>query len=98
MANALDEVKRTLRDRLEELRPLVEEYRQLERAAAALGGAAATRTAEGGTSSRASRRRGGTQRTPRGGNKRAVFAVVAERPGVTVGELAEVTKIGRPLI
>jgi hypothetical protein len=37
-------------------------------------------------------------RAPRGQNKAAVFGVIAERPGVTVSEIAEVTRIAKPLI
>ena len=101
MAQSLEDVKRQLRDRLQELRPLVEEYRQLERAADALGAAeAAPARAESAPKRRASKAasRGDAKRAPRGENKRAVFQVIAERPGVSVGEIAQVTKIGSPLV
>ena len=95
MPKSLQDVKRELHARVDELRPLVEEYEQLERAADALGGAtsgrsraAAPRAAKGPA----------TKRAPRGGNKRAVFGVIAERPGVSVGEIAETAKIRKPLV
>ena len=96
MAKSLDDVKRELRDRLNELRPLVDEYRQLERAAAALG-------AEPGDSPqrRPSEPSSGAKRTKRAGrgeNKQAVFQVIGERPGVSVGEIAAATGIGNPLV
>ena len=37
-------------------------------------------------------------RAPRGQNKAAVFGVIAERQGVTVTEIAQVTGIAKPLI
>jgi len=96
MAKSLDDVKRELRSRLEELRPLVDEYEQLQRAADALGipgdePRPAKRAA-------ASRGRGAGKRAPRGENKQAVFRVISERPGVSVGEIAQVTGIGNPLV
>ena len=100
MAQSLDEVKRQLRDRLQELRPLVEEYRQLERAAEALGAADVAPAAPAAAKRRAPKQasRGDAKRAPRGENKRAVFQVIADRPGVSVGEIAQVTKIGNPLV
>jgi hypothetical protein len=44
----------------------------------------------------ASRRSG--PRAKRGQNKAAVFGVIADRPGVTVSEIAHVTGIAKPLI
>ena len=95
MAKSLDDVKSEVRERLNELRPLVEEYRELERAAQALG-----LTAGPGDqpSTGAPRRARTRRRARRGDNKQAVFGVIGERPGVTVGEIAQVTKIGKPLI
>jgi hypothetical protein len=96
MAKSLDDVKRELRSRLEELRPLVDEYQQLQRAAEALGtpGDEPRRTrratAPGGRRS--------AKRAGRGENKQAVFRVISERPGVSVGEIAQVTGIGNPLV
>jgi hypothetical protein len=37
-------------------------------------------------------------RAKRGQNKAAVFGVIAERPGVTVAEIPQVTGIAKPLI
>ena len=42
--------------------------------------------------------RGSGARAPRSQNKAAVFAVIEQRPGVTVAELASVTGIAKPLI
>src|SRR4051812_40979557 len=98
MADFLDEKRKEIDARLRELRPLVEEFNRLEKAAAALAGvggtqAAATRrrsngaaaTGGGGGAGR-SRRRG----RPRGSGNRAKQALelVRARPGITISELA----------
>ena len=97
MAQSLEDVKRTLRERLDELRPLVEEYRELERAAAALGEGGEERERERAAPARP-RKAAAAPRAPRGANKRAVLDVIAERPGVSVGEIAEITRVARPLV
>lgn len=38
------------------------------------------------------------QRAPRGANQEAILAVVEERPGVSVAEIAAVTKIPKPTV
>jgi hypothetical protein len=106
-----DFLKKTLKDieaRRRELAPLVEEYRQLEEAAAALqgvdggsgSGGGSTRTAA--APSRPSRRRrasgssgSGRRGRPRGSGKRAQQALdlVAGQPGITIPELAKSMKI-----
>lgn len=103
-----DFLKKTLKEieaRRRELEPLVEEYRQLEEAAAALQGV------DGGTSSAPARSRGktptrsrrrsspsngtGRRGRPRGSGKRAQQALdlVAGQPGITIPELAKAMKI-----
>jgi len=37
-------------------------------------------------------------RAPRGGNQSAILAIVEERPGVSVAEIASVTKIPKPTV
>jgi len=89
MADFLDEKRKEIDARLRELRPLVDEFHRLEKAAAALagvGGNGAPRTrAAAGT-----RRRRGRGR-PRGSGTRAKEALdlVRARPGVTIAEMAE---------
>jgi sugar-specific transcriptional regulator TrmB len=82
MADFLDEKRREIDARLKELRPLVEEYNRLEKAAAALAGVAPTAT-------RAPRRRG--RGRPRGSGNRAKQALelVRTRPGITISEMAD---------
>jgi len=89
MADFLDEKRREIEARLKELRPLVDEYDRLQKAAAALagvgnGGARQARGPRGAT-----RRRG--RGRPRGTGKRAQQALelVRARPGITIRELAD---------
>jgi hypothetical protein len=81
MADFLDEKRREIEARLKELRPMVDEYDRLQKAAAALAGV--------GGNGRATRRRG--RGRPRGTGKRAQQALelVRARPGITIRELAD---------
>ncbi len=87
MADFLDEKRREIDARLKELRPLVEEYNRLEKAAAALAGV--------GGNDRARAARGGQRRRgrgrPRGTGKRAQQALelVRARPGIKISEMAD---------
>jgi hypothetical protein len=90
MADFLDEKRKEIDARLRELRPLVDEFNRLEKAAAALAGVGGTQAAtrrrrsNGGT---ATRKRG----RPRGSSNRAKQALelVRARPGITITELAD---------
>ncbi len=106
-----DFLKKTLKDieaRKRELAPLVEEYRQLEEAAAALqgvegnGGSSRPAAAAAAAPARPARRRRASGSTgtgrrgrPRGSGKRAQEALdlVAGQPGITIPELAKAMKI-----
>jgi hypothetical protein len=97
MADFLDEKRSEIGARLKELKPLVEEYRRLEAAAAALDGMTPAKAAANG-SSRAARgtakRRssgGGRRGRPKGSGTRGAeaLALVKESPGITIPELAE---------
>ena len=96
MAESLDQVRAQLRARLSELRPLVHEYAQLERAAQALG-----EPRREPVRRRRPSRDGDAmlrKRAPRGHNKQAVYAVIGDRPGVSVGEIASVSGIAKSVI
>jgi len=91
MADFLDEKRKEIDARLRELRPLVDEFNRLEKAAAALAGVGGT-----GTQAATRRRRsngGATRRRgrPRGSGNRAKQALelVRARPGITITELAD---------
>ena len=89
MADFLDEKRKEIDVRLRELRPLVDEFNRLEKAAAALAGV--------GTGERPAPRRRrsgkstGRRGRPRGSGDRAKQALelVRARPGITISELAE---------
>ena len=84
MADFLDEKRREIEARLKELRPLVEEYDRLQKAAAALAGV-------GNGSTQTAPRRRGRRGRPRGSGTRAKQALelVRARPGITIRELSE---------
>ena len=75
---------------------MVDEYEQLERAAQALGEDRRVQAKGRRRSSPAPR--GSRGRTPRGQNRHAIYGVIGERPGVSVGEIASVTGIAKPLV
>jgi hypothetical protein len=90
MADFLDEKRKEIDARLKELRPLVDEFNRLEKAAAALAGVG------DGRARPAARRRGrgtggGRRGRPRGSGTRAKQALelVRTRPGITITELAD---------
>ncbi len=91
MADFLDEKRSEIDARLRELKPLVEEYRRLEKAAAALAGVGSN----GAPTTRRRRRRsagsGSGRGRPRGSGARSKQAleVVRTRPGITISELAD---------
>lgn len=93
MADFLDEKRKEIDARLRELRPLVDEYARLEKAAAALSGVGATER----TTRRRSRGGGGGGRRgrPRGSGNRAKQALelVRTRPGITISEMADAMEI-----
>jgi sugar-specific transcriptional regulator TrmB len=92
MADFLDEKRSEIDSRLRELKPLVEEYRRLEKAAAALAGVGGN-----GAPTRRRRRRTAGSRSgsgrgrPRGSGARSKQALelVRTRPGITIAELAD---------
>ena len=92
MTDFLEEKRKEIDARLRELRPLVEEFNQLEKASAALAGVGGTQRA---TTTRR-RRRGtgsgsGRRGRPRGSGNRAKQALqlVQKRPGISITEMAD---------
>ena len=87
MADFLDEKRKEIDARMRELRPLVDEYQRLEKAAAALSGV--------GAPQRPARRRraatGGRRGRPRGSGNRAKQALelVRAKPGIKITEMAD---------
>jgi hypothetical protein len=91
MADFLDEKRKEIDARMRELRPAVEEYQRLEKAASALAGVGANRAAAA-PRRRATRSRRGR---PRGSGTRSKQAIelVRARPGITIREMADAMKI-----
>jgi hypothetical protein len=95
MADFLDEKRKEIRARLQELKPLVDEYHRLEAAAQALEGVGTTTTARPRRARPTSTGRsgGGTGRRgrPRGSGTRGKQALelVRSNPGITIPELAD---------
>jgi len=81
--------KRELQQRIASLESAVEELPRLKRALAALDGDPAPPRRAGG-SARPRDGRSSGRRRPRGANRDAILAVIRERPGVSVGEVANV--------
>ena len=95
MADFLDEKRKEIRARLQELKPLVDEYHRLEAAVQALDGvkstgAPATARRSRSTSTRAGAGSGRRGR-PRGSGTRSkeALALVRSNPGITIPELAD---------
>jgi CRP-like cAMP-binding protein len=95
MADFLDEKRGELMQRLDELRPLVEEYHRLEAAIAALdgvksGGGAPSRR-RGSVNGNANGNGTGRRGRPRGSGTRGKQALelVRSTPGITIPEIAE---------
>ena len=91
MADFLDEKRKEIDTRLRELRPLVDEYNRLEKAAAALAGVGGTQPRASRPRRRSSGRGGGRRGRPRGsgGRARQALELVRARPGITIAEMAD---------
>jgi hypothetical protein len=100
----LDEKRNEIAARLQELKPLVDEYQRLDAAAAALDGVAvtsaidstpATRRASARATPASERKRGATptrrRGRPKGSGTRGAeaLALVKQNPGITIPEIAE---------
>jgi hypothetical protein len=105
MTDFLDSKLKEIRNRLGELRPLVDEFKRLEAAERALSGIEADggrgSAGSGGNGRRqspsAAGRKGSSRRRgrPRGGGTRSnqALELVRSRPGITIPELAETMQI-----
>jgi hypothetical protein len=95
MPDFLDEKRKEIRARLQELKPLVDEYHRLEAAVQALEGVKPTGSATAPRRSRSTTKRASTgtgrRGRPRGSGTRSkeALAIVRSTPGITIPELAE---------
>jgi sugar-specific transcriptional regulator TrmB len=97
VSDVIADLRRDLEQRLKEIEreltsvdALVQERERIQTALALPPFAAPSRPATRGTSARKSR-----SRAPRGANREAILGTVADRPGVSAAEIADVTKISR---
>jgi hypothetical protein len=88
MADFLDEKVKEIEARLKELRPMVDEYNRLE---AALGAFTGATPKAAPTRRRRTTSSNGRRGRPRGSGTRAAqaLALVGEKPGITIPELAD---------
>ena len=103
MTDFLEEKKREIKSRMDELKPLVDEFHRLEAAHDALdgvesaGGSAATRRAapkrSGGSSSNGGASRGRGRPKGTGSRAKEALKLVKDRPGITIPEIAEAMDI-----
>ena len=91
MADFLDEKRKEIQARLKELRPMVDEFNRLEAAERALSGMDDTPAGPARRRRRPSSSSNGRRGRPRGSGTRAAqaLALVGERPGITIPELAD---------
>jgi hypothetical protein len=91
MTDFLNEKRKEIDARLRELRPLVDEFNQLEKAAAALAGVGGTQRATTRRRRRGTASGSGRRGRPRGSGNRAkqAFQLVQKRPGITISEMAD---------
>jgi CRP-like cAMP-binding protein len=95
----LDQIRRDIRERKQELQGAHEEAQLLERALEALGASARRGAGQRRSQARRPARRGTPQpaasRARRGANRGAILVAVDERPGATTREIADFTGIAR---
>jgi len=91
MTDFLAEKRKEIDARLRELRPLVDEFHQLEKASAALAGVGGNQRTTTRRRARGGGRGGGRRGRPRGSGNRAKQALelVRARPGITISDMAE---------
>ena len=91
MADFLDEKRREIRARMQELKPLVDEYHRLEQAVQALEGVKSSTPASTARRSRSTSTGTGRRGRPRGSGTRGKQALelVRANPGITITELAD---------
>ena len=100
MPDLLDRIHREIRERLAASRAAVEESARLEAALEALSGAGTSEAAAArpGRPTKAPAVQAARSRAPRGANRGAVIAAVADRPGTSAGEIAASAGVTRRVV
>lgn len=93
MTDFLDQKRSEIQARMEEIKPLVDEYERLAAAERALSGVGGSDAPRSRSSSGGNGRRGGGR--PKGSGTRGTQALelVRARPGITIPEMAEAMEI-----
>jgi hypothetical protein len=102
----LDQIHSQVRERVLALEPAACEYERLEAALTALGGLddapvpSAPATSQPRTAKRQPRPSAPTsgKRAPRGANRAATLAALADRPGASASELSAASGVGKPVL
>jgi hypothetical protein len=96
MADLVDAIRKQIDARLEELRPLVREASDLQRALDALSELPVVDTADGrGRRARSDQRVSPRARSPRADTKARVIEFVSSNPGSTAGDVARALGLNR---
>ncbi len=96
MSDLLDGIQRDIRQRINELRPLVSEYEQLGRAMNALEEVPADRKPAPAKPRAASPTR--RKRAPAGANRERVLAAVQDNPGASASQIADASGVPRTVV
>ena len=94
MSDLLEDVRREINARIEQLRPLVSEVAQLEHALVALGAASAPAPSPR-RGRAASKRRRARRSAPRGQTKGQILEHLGAHPGATAGDIAKALGLNR---
>ncbi len=92
--SVVDDVRKQITERLKELKPLVDEYHQLEEMVSKLGGGGGATTSRRTRTTRRARSTNGRRRRrgrPRGSGTRSAqaLALVQAKPGITIPEMGK---------
>lgn len=96
MPDSLTDIQQRVEARMRELEPLVAEFHQLAEVAKSFGHSPSPAAAA--VRSRSASSGPAAKRAPRGQNREAILKLVAERPGISNGEIAEATGIGKRVV
>jgi predicted HTH transcriptional regulator len=98
-ASKLEEIRQTAVHRLEEIEPLIEEAQRLRSVLSAIEQEPLTLeeppTSNGNGNAHPPSE---SSRAPKGANKRIILELVAERPGITSAEIAQLTGVKRTVV
>jgi hypothetical protein len=92
-ASMLEEIRRTAEQRLQEIQPLIEEAERLRDVLSVI-----EQGPQSQPQTRAADLTAHEPRAAKGANKRVILKLVAQRPGITVAEISELTGMKRTVV